>query len=68
MTPGQNKIYKIESSDELKRIIQTIKNGGYNDTLIIQEYIPGDDSTLFDSVIYSDTKGKVKRITLAQRL
>ena len=36
------------------------------DTLIIQEYIPGDDSTLFDSVIYSDTTGKVKRITLAQ--
>ena len=64
--PGQNKIYKVNSYDELKEIIKTIKNGGYNDTLIIQEYIPGDDSYLFDSVIYADTKGKVKRITLAQ--
>ena len=63
---GQNKIYKVKDEHELKKIIHDIKEGGYLDTLIIQEYIPGDDSTLFDSVIYADTKGKVKRITLAQ--
>ena len=63
---GQNKIYKVKNENELKEIIQTIKDGGYLDTLIIQEYIEGDDSTLFDSVIYANTKGKVKRITLAQ--
>ena len=63
---GQNKIYKVNSLNELENIIHDIKEGGYLDTLIIQEYIPGDDSTLFDSVIYSDTKGNVKRITLAQ--
>ena len=63
---GQNKIYKIKNEIELKKTINDIKNGGYLDTLIIQEYIPGDDSTLFDSVIYSDTSAKVKRITLAQ--
>lgn len=63
---GQNKIYKVKDENELKKIIQNIKDGGYHDTLIIQEYIPGDDSTLFDSVIYSDTKGILKRITLAQ--
>ena len=64
--PGQNKIYKLYNHDELINTIKTIKNGGYLDTLIIQEYIEGDDSTLFDSVIYADAKGKVKRITLAQ--
>ena len=63
---NQNKIYKVKDEKELKNIINDIKNGGYLDTLIIQEYIQGDDSTLFDSVIYSDTNGKVKRITLAQ--
>lgn len=63
---GQNKIYKVHSEEELLKIIKDIKNGGYLDTLIIQEYIEGDDSTLFDSVIYADTNGKVKRITLAQ--
>ena len=63
---GQNKIYKVKDKDELQTIITNIKKGGYHDTLIIQEYIPGDDSHLFDSVIYSDTKGSVKRITFAQ--
>ena len=64
--PGQNKIYKVYSHEELENIIKIIKKGGYNDTLIIQEYIPGDDSHLFDSVIYADTNALVKRITLAQ--
>ena len=63
---GQNKIYKVNTKKELETVIKTIKKGGYLDTLIIQEYIEGDDSNLFDSVIYADTKGKVKRITLAQ--
>ena len=63
---GQNKIYKVKNENELQKIIHDIKEGGYLDTLIIQEYIPGDDSTLFDSVVYADTKAKVKRVTLAQ--
>lgn len=64
--PGQNKIYKVYDEVELKTVIETIKKGGYQDTLIIQEYIEGDDSNLFDSVIYADTKGIVKRISFAQ--
>ena len=63
---GQKKIYKIKDKEEFDKVIETIKNGGYLDTLIIQEYIPGDDSHLFDSVVYADTNGKVKRITFAQ--
>lgn len=63
---NKNKIYKIETKQELKKVINDIINGGYNDTLIIQEYIEGDDSYLFDSVIYSSSDGKVKRISLAQ--
>ena len=63
---GKKKIYKIEDEKELYEVIQCIKNGGYNSTLIIQEYIPGDDSYLFDSVIYANRDAKVKRITLAQ--
>ena len=63
---GQNKIYKVNNKKELENVINTIKKGGYLDTLIIQEYIEGDDSNLFDSVVYADTFGKVKRITLAQ--
>ncbi len=63
---GKKKIYKVNSKEELDEVISSIKNGGYKSTLIVQEYIPGDDSYLFDSVIYSDKNGKVKRITFAQ--
>ncbi len=63
---GKNKIFKIESEEELKNTIAKIKNGGYKGTLIIQEYIKGDDSYLFDVVVYSDKNAKVKRITMAQ--
>ncbi len=63
---GKKKIYKIESKKELNQTIKAIKKAGYKNTLIVQEYIPGDDSNLFDCVIYSDKEKKVKRIALAQ--
>ena len=63
---GKKKIYKVNTMEELKEVVSTIKSGGYESTLIIQEFIPGDDSHLFDSVIYSDKNGKVKRMSFAQ--
>ena len=63
---GKNKIYKIESEEELLNTINRIKSAGYQEKLILQEYIPGDDSYLFDSVVYVSKSGKVKVISFAQ--
>ena len=63
---GKHKIYKIENESELKSTIEKIKNAGYKDRLILQEYITGDDSYLFDSVVYVDRNSKVKVISFAQ--
>lgn len=63
---GKNKIYQIETEEELNKTINKIINGKYTDTLIIQEFIPGDDSFLFDAVAYVDTSHKVKVLSLAQ--
>lgn len=63
---GKNKIYKIETEKELKETIQKIKNSSYSDKLIIQEFIPGDDSYLFDSVVYVNQEGKCSLISFAQ--
>ena len=63
---GKNKIYKIETKKELDEIINKIINSGYSDTLIIQDFIPGDDSYLFDAVAYVDKTKKVKILSLAQ--
>ena len=63
---GKNKIYKVNNYEELKQIVKTIVEHGYKDTLILQEFIPGDDSYLFDSVVYCGKDKKVKLISFAQ--
>lgn len=63
---GKKKIYRLNNMDELVGVIDCFKNGGYDDTLIIQEYIPGDDSYLFDALVYVDKKHEVKMISFAQ--
>lgn len=63
---GKNKIYKIDNQSELEKTINIIKNSEYDDRLIIQEFIPGDDSYLFDSVVYVDKNSKCKVISFAQ--
>jgi len=63
---GKNKIYKVDSFDELTNIVNKITENGYSDTLILQEFIPGDDSYLFDGVVYCGKDKKVKLISFAQ--
>lgn len=63
---GKNKIYKINNQSELEKTINIIKNSEYDDRLIVQEFIPGDDSYLFDSVVYADKNSKCKVISFAQ--
>lgn len=63
---GKNKIYKVDNFDELTNIVNKITENGYSDTLILQEFIPGDDSYLFDGVVYCGKDKKVKLISFAQ--
>ncbi|MGK7377980.1 carboxylate--amine ligase [Planococcus sp. 1R117A] len=63
---GQQKVYKVENPRELQEVIQTIIASGYQDELIIQDFIPGDDTYMWDSVIYASSKGKTQLVTFAQ--
>lgn len=63
---GKKKIYKLNTEEEVNEVIKRIIDSGYKSNLIIQEYIPGDDSYLFDSVVYSGKDKKVKLISFAQ--
>ena len=63
---GKKKIYRLKTMEELNEVIGYFKNGGYDDTLIIQEYIPGDDSHLFDAVVYVDKNHETKLVSFAQ--
>ena len=61
-----DKVYKAKSEEELEKIILKIENAGYKNNLIIQEFIPGDDSALFDSIFYVGKNKKAQIATFAQ--
>ena len=63
---GQQKVYKVESVEEIQTVITEIKSSGYKEDLIIQDYIPGDDTFMWDSVFYVNSRGESELITLAQ--
>lgn len=63
---GQKKVYRLNNYDELKSVVNEIYQAGYDDSLIIQEYIPGDDSFLRIMVGYSGKDNKVKLMSLAR--
>lgn len=63
---GQAKVYKLKTLKELESTIKEIEDSGYDDKLIIQEFIPGDDSRLFDSILYVGKDHKVKLMSFAQ--
>ena len=63
---GKNKIYKLQNRAELTETVAKIKKGGYHDCLILQKFIAGDDSYLFDAVAYCDRNGKVCFLSFAQ--
>lgn len=63
---GQQKVYRVENHKELNDVINQVNASGYTEDLIIQDYIPGDDTYMWDSVFYMSSKGKAQLSTFAQ--
>ena len=61
---GKEKSYKIKDEEELKNVINKIYNSNYKDNIIVQDYIPGNDDTMWVMICYSDKNGKVKMMCL----
>lgn len=64
--PGQEKVYRVNTPEETTKIITMIKESGYEDELIIQDYIPGDDTYMWDSVLYLNSKSQTELVTFGQ--
>lgn len=61
---GKKKAYKADNEKEMKAIVELIYNNGYEDTLIIQDFIPGDASMMYVLNAYSNEKAKVQMMCL----
>ncbi|MBP1736152.1 MAG: ATP-grasp protein [Oscillospiraceae bacterium] len=57
--PTQKKAYVLQTRDEVDRVIDEIYGAGYEDEIIIQDFIPGDDSYMRVVTNYSDEAGRV---------
>jgi len=60
------KVYRPESMEELQQIIRDAETAGYSETLILQQYITGNDTHLFDCVFYVSQAGEPQLQTFAQ--
>ena len=60
---GKQKGYKVESPEQLQKIIGTVKAAGYTGTFALQEYIEGDDDSMFVYSAYVDSKHRTVAMT-----
>ena len=63
---GKKKVFFVNTKEEYINIINNINASDYNGNLIIQEFIPGDDTSERTLNCYSDNNGKVKLMCLGQ--
>jgi len=62
----KKKVYFIKTPEELMSVIQNMNSSDYHDNLILQEFIPGDDTCMRVLNCYSDNDGKVKLMCLGR--
>ncbi len=66
--PHKKKVFVAENKQEFDAILDAIYGSSYKDHLILQEYIPGDDSNMRVMNCYSGKDKKVKLIALGNAL
>lgn len=62
--PHKKKVFVAENKEEYDAILEAIYTSSYKDHLILQEYIPGDDSNMRVMNCYCGKDKKVKLIAL----
>lgn len=65
---GQDKVFIVNTIKEVENTVQKIFNSGYNKSIILQEFIPGDDANMRVLTCYSDKEGNVKLMALGHVL
>lgn len=66
--PGNEKVFTCKDRDELLSVLDKIYEAGYPGSMIIQDFIPGDDTFMRVLTGYSDQQGKVKMFCLGHVL
>ncbi|MCI1901623.1 MAG: hypothetical protein LKI93_02680 [Bifidobacteriaceae bacterium] len=62
--PGRKKAYTLHNHDELVQVVHDIYGAGYKQAIVIQEFIPGDDSQMRTLNAYVNSDGTVAMMSL----
>lgn len=65
---GKEKSYKLNNINEVVETCRKIFKNGYDDSIILQDFIPGYDDSMYVLNCYSSSKGKVKMMSLGKCL
>lgn len=66
--PHKKNVFVAQSQAEFEEIVAAVYASSYRDHLIVQEYVPGDDSHLRVATCYVGTDGRARLIALGQAL
>lgn len=66
--PEKEKVYILQDLSSVEELVDKIYANSYKGNLIIQEYIPGDDSSMYVLNCYSNKLGEVKMMSLGKIL
>lgn len=66
--PGQKKAYRFARIGELERALEKVYAAGYDDSMIVQDFIPGDDTYMRVMTGYANQKGRVELMALGHVL
>lgn len=66
--PGNEKVFRCRDKAHLLEVLDKVYAAGYKDSMIIQDFIPGDDTYMRVLTNYSDRNGKVKLMCLGHVL
>lgn len=66
--PGNEKVFICPDRKNLEEVLDKVYAAGYPDSMILQDFIPGDDSNMRVLTCYSDRNAKVKLMCLGHVL
>lgn len=66
--PGQKKVFLLDTLQELQEMLNKTYSAGYTDHMIVQEFVPGDDTNMRVLTSYSDKDASVRMMCLGHVL
>ncbi|KAB7791344.1 carboxylate--amine ligase [Bifidobacterium leontopitheci] len=68
MFEGRQKVYRIDTDEQLQQLWATLAKAGFRGTFVAQELVEGDDTGMYSVTAYVDTTGTVSLLCSAHVL